>query len=161
VIKKYATASVIGTGVLREAELAKKTQNFIDSKITLFQHTFSKPNWRAALGSFDLDYELKGASKDGNRNFVRLSGQNLYQWHPDNPDLPTHRLHEIGNELVAMKKASTFWMRARPILFVVYPSKRQIEGAETPPLKDFNFQTNDRNPLKINNGVAWKKLGFY
>lgn len=108
----------------------------IDPTITIFQSTYASKDWWGALGTFNIRFERVGEAKE--KIFVRLSGENVYQWHKDETRV-TQTIHRMAHDLIDARVAKPFRMIAKPRTYVVSST-----------LKDlllFEKQVNPRAPL--------------
>ena len=91
-------------------------------RVPVKQSNFQNQDWRLALGSFHFDWEIVD-QKSGNKYdffktvFVKISGENKYQWHPK-VERYTQCVHEAGKRLTETT-AADYWMKAKPSIITV------------------------------------------
>jgi hypothetical protein len=140
---------IAGFGVWAADELAKRVQQAIDPLITIFQSTYSHEGWWGALGSYAIKVEPVGASDDGTRIFVKLSGSGDYEWAPDDASRSTQQLHELAQRLIELGKARPYKQIAQPRTFVVQVTKARLldkdSGEELARLGDYTTQANPKS----------------
>ncbi len=124
---RRANQPIPGTGVLKREEFDKKLDSAIDPVISIFQRNYINPGWWGALGTFPVSFAIVSTSPDGERLFVKLSGENMYDWHPDDSKRATQELHKMAKRLIELKAAKPFVMRAKPRTFVVNVRSRSID----------------------------------
>jgi hypothetical protein len=100
--------------------LARKNMSGGDFVVPIRQRDFAIPDWRNALGSFPIEWEVVNISSDRRRTFALVQGANEYKWHPT-ADRVTQCIHKAGDRLTRSKevKARNFWMIAIPCIIVV------------------------------------------
>lgn len=154
---------VAGFGVWAPAELERRINDAIDPVITLFQHTYSHIGWWGALGNFGIDVEVVQASSIGDRLFVRLSGEGVYKWAPDQEGRPTVELHKLAQRLIEMGKAKEFRQIAKPATFVVNVAQARLldpnTGRVITTLTDYSKQTDPKSGLSRAVGQGWRSIG--
>lgn len=95
-----------------------------DFLIPIRQRDYAISDWRNALGSFAIEWELVNLSFDKKRSFAKVWGANEYKWHPA-ADRVTQCIHQAGDRLTRSKevKARNFWMKAMPAIIVISTGK--------------------------------------
>lgn len=95
-----------------------------DYLIPIRQKDYAVPDWKNALGSFSIEWELFELSSDRKRSFAKVWGANEYKWHPA-ADRVTQCIHQAGDRLTRAKeiKARNFWMKAMPSLISISTGK--------------------------------------
>jgi hypothetical protein len=95
-----------------------------DYLIPIRQKDYAISDWKNALRSFSIEWELFELSSDKKRSFAKVWGANEYKWHPA-ADRVTQCIHQAGDRLTRSKqiKAKNFWMKAMPSLIVISTGK--------------------------------------
>lgn len=108
------------------SELIKREKSMSggDYLISIRQKDYAISDWRNALGSFSIEWELFDLSADKKKTFAKVWGANEYKWHPA-ADRVTQCIHQAGDRLTRSKeiKARNFWMKALPSLIVISTGK--------------------------------------
>lgn len=95
-----------------------------DYLIPIRQRDYAISDWKNALGSFAIEWELVNMSSDKKRTFAKVWGANEYKWHPA-ADRVTQCIHQAGDRLTKSKEvqARNFWMKAMPTVIVISTGK--------------------------------------
>lgn len=142
---------VLGIDTITEKLLAGTAAAPDKTCITLFQSTYAILDWKYALGSFDIYYEVINPPKTP-RPFidVKIWGRNEYKWY-ENDDRVTKKIHEVCSELVRLGKSKPFWMVLKPTTISVEISQANILAAST------GFQVNPKAGFPLLNAEQLKK----
>lgn len=102
----------------------RKNMSGGDYLIPIRQRDYVISDWKNALGSFAIEWELVNLSSDKKRTFAKVWGANEYKWHPA-ADRVTQCIHQAGDRLTRSKeiRARNFWMKAMPSVIVISTGK--------------------------------------